>query len=126
MTAQDEPQRDTLGDGSGNGPRLMFGPFAVRGGEVRHGHERYPLAGAVVRVESAHELEWRVNAARLLPTGAFAHALKEKKQQDRLQTFLTITGPDASYQLAAELDSWKQRDAREFAVQVNTAARIDA
>lgn len=88
-------------------------------GEIEYGREKQPIAGVTATVESVGDLQSRITGTRLLMTGPFALAFRKKK--DNRELFLTIDGPD--FQWLVDVDPKKQKDAREFAAKVNTAAR---
>jgi hypothetical protein len=91
---------------------------AVRNGQIVHGRDKYPLAGAHATVDTAGAIDKRVTATRLILTGPFAFGLRKKK--DSRELFLLVEGDGFGF--VVELDPKKQKDAREFAVRLNAAA----
>lgn len=88
-------------------------------GLVTRGAESVRLLGARATVESSGQLEKRVTATRLIVTGPFALGLRKAK--DRRELYLTIEGEDAV--ILVELSPSRQKEAREFAARLNTAAK---
>jgi hypothetical protein len=80
--------------------------------------ESIRLAGASATVDTAGELDKRVTATRLILTGPLAFGLRKKK--DSRELFVLVQGEDGSF--LAEIDSKKQKEAREFALKINTLA----
>lgn len=95
-----------------------FEGVEVKKGEIRHGRDRVPLAGARVTVDSAGEIDRRITATRLVLTGPFALAFRKKK--DRRGLYLMVEGPGAAF--VVEVDPKKGGEARSFAAKVNALA----
>lgn len=98
--------------------RERFEGVEVKDGEIRHGRERVPLAGARLSVDTAGELDKRITATRLILTGPFALAFRKKK--DRRELYLTVEGQGAAF--VVELDPKKGADARKWAAKINALA----
>jgi hypothetical protein len=77
----------------------------VRNGEIVHGRDKYPLAGARATVDTAGAMDKRVTATRLILTGPFAFGLRKKK--DERELFLLVEGDGFGF--VVKLDPKKQK-----------------
>ncbi|WP_157875197.1 hypothetical protein [Arthrobacter sp. PAMC 25486] len=105
-------------------PVAMYGDFILRkggiekvGGGLRK--DARGLAGVTAVVDSGEALSQRVTLTRLVAVGIFAFAIPKKSGGG---SFLLIEGPDFAWQV--EVDRGGQAKARDFAMKVNTQARI--
>ena len=94
-----------------------FEGVTLTGADVSYGRQGGPTQGAVARVEMGADIQSRITATRLIGLGVFALAAKKKTGH----VFLTIEGQ--GFQVAIEVDRKHEAEARQFAAQVNTAAR---
>ena len=78
----------------------LIGKVKVRDGEIIHGRDRWPLAGAEARVETAGEVSDRFTATRLALLGPFALAFKKKK--DNRELYLTVEGEGFAFVVELE------------------------
>jgi hypothetical protein len=99
-------------------PFRLDGKLAVQDGQIIHGRDKHPLAGAHATVDTAGAIDKRVTATRLILTGPLAFGLRKKK--DNRELFLLVEGDGFGF--VVEVDAKKQKDAREFAVKLNAAA----
>lgn len=97
-----------------------FGTVRISSGRVfdTKTGEGGPVAGARATVETSGQLEKRVTATRLILTGPLAFGLRKKNDSRKL--FLTVEGEGFAF--VVEVDPKRERQAREFAAKINTAA----
>jgi hypothetical protein len=98
-----------------------FGQVRLYGGKVfnEKTSEGGWVKGAQATVETSGQLEKRVTVTRLVTLNILAFGLRKKK--DSRQLFLTVEGEDFAF--VVEVDPKRERQAREFAAKINTAAR---
>lgn len=97
-----------------------FSGIRLEGETITYEKDTQPLAGVTASVESVGAIRQRATLTRTLGTGGLGLFLFKKKVDDR-DLFLTIEGP--AFQWLIDVDPKKQKDAREFAAKVNTAAK---
>lgn len=86
---------------------------------VRYGQSTYPLQGMHVSVDTAGNVAMRPTLTRWLVAGPLA--LAWQKKVDKREMYLTFEGPTCGFVVKVDPDF--AYTARQFAVDVNTAAR---
>ena len=115
--AADEERQRRGGEAKGD----LWTPVRLADGRVFNSEtgEGGSVKGAHATVETSGDIEKRITATRLVTTGVFALALRKKK--DNRELFLTVEGEDFAF--VVEIDANKQKEARQLAAKINTAAR---
>lgn len=95
-----------------------FGVTLTRASIVYQGHGGF-LAGATACVTTAANNQTRVTATRLVTIGLFAFAAKKVSGS----VYLMVDNPTSGYQFVVEIPAKRETQAREFAAEINRAAK---